>query len=498
MNKATFVSEIPDKIEGNEVPTLNLVKSMLTSENISDRIPEFNLRDVSGTEKYTVNGKDVSELSDVCYVGRGGPYMNANQSVLFKESVYTNHTVKLEYGGEVVSINSSNYESYTRGASVGNFQVAESKGEFVIGVDSNNNPTGIYKISVSFENGQKYEIEATVSGYKNKTTMNEDQVMCANAVRGYVEESVLLNLSTDNVHDRISTFTEGTYGYIVESPFVLVDNPGTSFLVDSDKVVGIDSSCFSGDVELKIEGFEYGGAVSKNPVKFECIIKGTSYSTNSSVLVGIENDPLPLLGLAKATKKVVGRIVAQKGNTSDFISRKFVIEKGPTDLNSDQLMTANAVMGYVDSIGLTPQGTGGGSSSFIEVRRNSSGYVLLCKAEIGQHYFGSFGSTPSMSGYVCDVNITVIYTQDQYSELLGSMHKNIYTQSAPITNIEIVHGTFEGQKYIALKVSSGSPEHSWFISTKICSDISVVKVVDTMENEKVISIEPYFVNAAGA
>ena len=128
----------------------------------------------------------------------------------------------------------------------------------------------------------------------------------------------------------------------------MVDNPGTSFLVDSDKVVGIDSSCFSGDVELKIEGFEYGGAVSKNPVKFECIIKGTSYSTNSSVLVGIENDPLPLLGLAKATKKVVGRIVAQKGNTSDFISRKFVIEKGPTDLNSDQLMTANAVRGYVD------------------------------------------------------------------------------------------------------------------------------------------------------
>ena len=177
MSKATFVSEIPDKIEGNEVPTLNLVKSMLTSENISDRIPEFNLRDVSGTEKYTVNGKDVSELSDVCYVGRGGPYMNANQSVLFKESVYTNHTVKLEYGGEVVSINSSNYESYTRGASVGNFQVAESKGEFVIGVDSNNNPTGIYKISVSFENGQKYEIEkqqleddlsTTKMNYKNE------------------------------------------------------------------------------------------------------------------------------------------------------------------------------------------------------------------------------------------------------------------------------------------------------------------------------------------
>ena len=29
MNKATFVNEIPSKIEGNEVPTLNLVKSMI-------------------------------------------------------------------------------------------------------------------------------------------------------------------------------------------------------------------------------------------------------------------------------------------------------------------------------------------------------------------------------------------------------------------------------------------------------------------------------------
>ena len=42
MSKATFVSEIPNEIKGNEVPTLNLVKSMLTSENISDRITEFN------------------------------------------------------------------------------------------------------------------------------------------------------------------------------------------------------------------------------------------------------------------------------------------------------------------------------------------------------------------------------------------------------------------------------------------------------------------------
>ena len=29
MSKATFVSSIPSKIEGNEVPTLNLMKSMI-------------------------------------------------------------------------------------------------------------------------------------------------------------------------------------------------------------------------------------------------------------------------------------------------------------------------------------------------------------------------------------------------------------------------------------------------------------------------------------
>ena len=46
MNKATFVNEIPSKIEGNEVPTVELVQKIIDqkeikSENISDRIKEY-------------------------------------------------------------------------------------------------------------------------------------------------------------------------------------------------------------------------------------------------------------------------------------------------------------------------------------------------------------------------------------------------------------------------------------------------------------------------
>ena len=58
MSKATFVNEIPSKIEGNEVPTLNLVKSMLTSENISDRIKEFRTANEKNVEVILPEGSN--------------------------------------------------------------------------------------------------------------------------------------------------------------------------------------------------------------------------------------------------------------------------------------------------------------------------------------------------------------------------------------------------------------------------------------------------------
>ena len=45
MNKATFVSQIPDEIKGNEVPTLNLVKQLIGSNSSS---PSSQSIDING------------------------------------------------------------------------------------------------------------------------------------------------------------------------------------------------------------------------------------------------------------------------------------------------------------------------------------------------------------------------------------------------------------------------------------------------------------------
>ena len=48
MNKATFVSEIPSKIEGNEIPTLNLVKSLISSSSQGTIQSQSQTTDING------------------------------------------------------------------------------------------------------------------------------------------------------------------------------------------------------------------------------------------------------------------------------------------------------------------------------------------------------------------------------------------------------------------------------------------------------------------
>ena len=43
---------------------------------------------------------------------------------------------------------------------IGAFQVGESGDEFILGVDGFNNPSESYKISLTFENGETYEVKA--------------------------------------------------------------------------------------------------------------------------------------------------------------------------------------------------------------------------------------------------------------------------------------------------------------------------------------------------
>ena len=97
---------------------------------------------------------------------------------------------------------------------------------------------------------------------------------------------------------------------------------------------------------------------------------------------------------------------------------------------------------------------------------------------------------------MCSINITVIATTDSYSELLGFMLKT-RKNNGPVSGLDIVKGSVNGERYIALKVTAGSPGHNWFIGTTLCSDISVIKIVDTIENEFILSNSYiYFTNAA--
>ena len=100
MNKATFVSEIPSKIEGNEVPTLNLVNNMLTSENISDRITEY-LSQNQGTHKWS--GPNDSKLTS-----------SANFLYFRGSDESPSYGITVEYNGEILTYNETIFDSYQK------------------------------------------------------------------------------------------------------------------------------------------------------------------------------------------------------------------------------------------------------------------------------------------------------------------------------------------------------------------------------------------------
>ena len=87
MNKATFVSEIPSKIEGNEVPTLNLVKRMLRE----DGNVQFNFINLGRS----ISTLDITEDQTI-YILLGKETFGKSIKYLtilvqyFKDSIYTN------------------------------------------------------------------------------------------------------------------------------------------------------------------------------------------------------------------------------------------------------------------------------------------------------------------------------------------------------------------------------------------------------------------------
>ena len=176
------------------------------------------------------------------------------------------------------------------------------------------------------------------------------------------------------------------------------------------------------------------------------IAKGGHIQGNTGFLsVTFDDEGLAIISIENGNENIVKSVSGTFDchsfvNLSNAKGCSFNIGPCVNTLEKDtRLMTANAVRGYVDEKVNT--------SSLIHDNRSTTGYVLLCKDEVGQHYLGSFGSSPSSGGYVCSINITVIATTDSYSELLGFMLKT-RKNNGPVSGLDIVKG------------------YNWYIGTK--------------------------------
>ena len=154
-----------------------------------------------------------------------------------------------------------------------------------------------------------------------------------------------LNLVKSMIPDKLLISTNAQYGYFVEPPFILVDNPGTNSDLDSAKLIGIDSQYCSGEqVEITFEAFS--DTLTTQQSSLIATIKNGGPAMPSD-FAEIEQGLFPLLGVSHVHPWIEAKIVSSKGLIQDFVGSKFRIEKGPTDMNSDNVMTANAVKGYV-------------------------------------------------------------------------------------------------------------------------------------------------------
>ena len=175
-----------------------------------------------------------------------------------------------------------------------------------------------------------------------------------------------LNLVKSMIPEKLLISTTTQYGYFVEPPFILVDNPGTNSDLDSAKLIGIDSQYCSGEqVEITFEAFS--DTITTHQSSLIATIKNGGPAMPSD-FAEIEQGLFPLLGVSHVHPWIEAKIVSSKGLIQDFVGSKFRIEKGPTDMNSDKVMTANAVKGYVE----------GNKIKLIKDGWSSELFLLLC------------------------------------------------------------------------------------------------------------------------
>ena len=209
-----------------------------------------------------------------------------------------------------------------------------------------------------------------------------------------------------------------------------------------------------GDVEKTTSGFQWEGEALKGMIE---VLKSNGKMVESQMfypsfeiwytLDSNENVVMcfPMKDTNQQTKFEItlsGSLVDVEGKSHE-VSNETCFLTNIDESIGEKIPTVNMVEEKIKSI------------SLIRIERSSVGYVLLCKAEEGNHYLGSFGCLPSYGGYFVDLNLTVVHSQDDHAEWIGSIIKSRQTGiEGGISNIELVYGKVNEQNYIALKISS--------------------------------------------
>ena len=326
MNKATFVNEIPSKIEGNEVPTLNLVKSMLTSENISDRISEFIPE--TTPEKYVFKTQENS-ISTI----QTDDYQTKDLSKRYELMYNWGSSFKFTINGE----------SKSDFGVIDKFEIKNRNPRIALVFHEPLTKNTEIQVEINDEGNITNEVVyAEIIPEQIKTDINQNQVMSSQCVSGYVSSA---ELTSNQISDRIQEYTTRKIGgEVIEYTINGKNSQQLDFCKINESwgpftcnVLVFDSKIYTNNTvslkygtqskEINSEGdYEDFGDFTIFPRNTTFVLAPRTYHlSNGDYTITIEFETQGPL-----------EIVAKVRNTKEI-----------TTMNEDQLMTANAVRGYV-------------------------------------------------------------------------------------------------------------------------------------------------------
>ena len=304
------------------------------------------------------------------------------------------------------------------------------------------------------------------SRYTNPDDITSDLVMTAKATKGYVEEELenkadsAHNHITLDISDKIFEYTTNKLYFSVQPPFKV---EGNELTIDSQYIQ--DESNWECRFDINYQSLYAAGVGTGDEY---CRI-GSNQTLYTSECIKVEyREGMPYISLLNELIVRVSLKVSNRSNTGLTDAVKdgcvSVISRGPTDMSSERLITANAVREYVES-------KNSNEKRIISVRTGyDTYYIILCKAEQGNFYTGCLNA-----GYYKNILINVFYSNEYLSGMgyiIGEslMYSNLTSYKAYLVQYEDV-------QYIALKVTWSGSEHNYTLGTSNCSDISIVKFV---------------------